>query len=156
MLFLVFHLGADRYALAANEVVEVLPMIALKQIPHAPQGVAGLLNYRGEPVPVLDLSLLALGRPAAQRVSTRLLITRAGEAGGTEKLIGLLVERATEALTKEPSEFVAARVDSAGARYLGPVAPDPRGFVQRIELRVLLNDELRTALALVTDTEVAP
>ena len=151
MLFLVFHLGADRYALAASDVVEVLPMIALKQIPQAPRGVAGLLNYRGQPVPVLDLSLLALGRAAAQRVSTRLLITRARDPEGVVKLVGLLVERATEALSREPAEFVAAGVESAGARYLGPVASDGRGFVQRIELDVLLNDELRAALALAVE-----
>lgn len=151
MLFLMFQLGSDRYALAANEVVEVLPLIALKQIPQAPAGVAGLLNYHGQPVPVLDLSLLALGVPAARRVSTRLLIARCPvpeAGGGAEKLLGLMVERATEAITKEPSDFVPAGIDSPRTRYLGPVAPDARGFIQRIELGVLLNDELRAALFL--------
>ncbi len=160
MLFLLFQLGSDRYALAAHEVVEVLPLIALKQLPHAPRGVAGLLNYRGQPVPVLDLSLLALGQPAAQRVSTRLLLTRCtvpdAKGAPAEKLLGLLVERATEAATKEPTDFVPAGVDSPGARYLGPVAPDPRGFIQRIELDVLLNDELRAALFLTPLEEAAP
>ncbi len=37
---------------------------AIKQIPQAPPGVAGVFNYRGAPVPVIDLSELALGRPA--------------------------------------------------------------------------------------------
>ncbi len=157
MLFLLFQLGSDRYALAAQDVVEVLPLIALKQLPQAPRGIAGLLNYRGQPVPVLDLSLLALGQPAAQRVSTRLLITRypVADAAGApaEKLLALLVERATEAVVKEPGDFVPAGVDSAGARYLGPVAPDARGFIQRIELDVLLNDELRAALFLAPPEE---
>lgn len=152
MLFLLFQLGTDRYALAAQDVVEVLPLIALKQLPHAPHGVAGLLNYRGQPVPVLDLSLLALDRPAAQRVSTRLLITRCDVPDATgrpaQKLLGLLVERATEAVAKDPTDFVPAGVDSPAARYLGPVAPDPRGFIQRIDLAVLLTDELRAALFL--------
>lgn len=159
MLFLMFQLGSDRYALAANEVIEVLPLIALKQIPQAPRGVAGLLNYHGQPVPVLDLSLLALGQPAARRVSTRLLITRCrGPEGGDrgEKLLGLLVERATETVTKEPSDFVPAGVDSPHTRYLGPVAPDARGFIQRIEPAVLLNDELRLALFLPRVEEAVP
>ena len=158
MLFLLFQLGSDRYALAASEVVEVLPLMALKQIPQAPQGVAGILNYRGHPVPVVDLSLLALGAAAAQRVSTRLLITRCNgaETGAAPKLLGLLVERATEAVTKEPSDFVPVGVDSPRTRYLGPVAPDPRGFIQRIELGALLNDELRAALFLAAAGEGAP
>ncbi len=160
MLFLLFQLGSDRYALAAQDVIEVLPLIALKQLPQAPHGIAGLLNYRGQPVPVLDLSLLALGQPAAQRVSTRLLITRCtvNDSSGApvEKLLALLVERATEAIAKEPTDFIPAGVDSPGARYLGPVAPDPRGFIQRIDLAVLLNAELRTALFLAPAEEAVP
>jgi chemotaxis-related protein WspB len=148
MLFLVFHLGSDRYALPAQDVVEVLPLVALKQLPQAPAGVAGLLNYHGNPVPVLDVSLLALGRPAARRVSTRLIITRwAGEGTGeNKKLLGLLLERATEAVEKDPAEFGAAGIDTPAARYLGPVAPDPRGLIQRIDVDVLLSPELRAAL----------
>ena len=45
MLFLLFELGRDRYALDALQVAEVLPLLALKEMPLAPPGVAGLLNY---------------------------------------------------------------------------------------------------------------
>ena len=65
MLFLQFELGQDRYVLDCSGVVEVLPLLAIKHIPQAPSGVAGVFNYRGEPVPVVDLSALALGRPTA-------------------------------------------------------------------------------------------
>ena len=49
MLFLLFQLGKDRYALEASRVVEVVPLLALKQLPQAPKGVAGIFNYRGPP-----------------------------------------------------------------------------------------------------------
>ncbi len=147
MLFLLFHLGSERYALPASDVVEVLPLVALKHLPHAPRGVVGLLNYRGQPVPVLDLSLLALGQPAVQRVSTRILITGAkppeGGAAPTRDLLGVLVERATEAFNKDTADFRPAGLVSPVAPYFGSVAPDARGFIQRVEL-----DELRRALDL--------
>ena len=41
MLFLLFRLGHDRYALEARRVVEVVPLLALKKIPQAPRGVVG-------------------------------------------------------------------------------------------------------------------
>ena len=154
MLFLLFHLGADRYALPARDVVEVLPLVALKAVPAAPRGVAGLLNYHGEPVPVLDLSLLAVGRPAAARVSTRLLLTRLAGAA-PEQRVALLVERATEAAAIDPGAFLPAGVASPGARYLGPVANDGRGFIQRIELEALLDADLRAALALAVEKGAA-
>jgi chemotaxis-related protein WspB len=148
---MVFKIEDDRYALPAQEIVEVLPLIALKQLPQAPRGVVGLLNYRGQPIPVLDLSLLATGRAAAPRVSTRLLIIRAestdARASGV-KLLGLIVERATETASKSPADFVAPGVDCPTARFLGKVAPDARGFIQHIDLAQLLNAELCAALAL--------
>ncbi len=67
MLFILFQLGSDRYALPAGQVAEVLPLVALKALLGAPAGVAGLIDYRGTAVPVIDLSALALGRPAALR-----------------------------------------------------------------------------------------
>ena len=66
MLFLVFQLGPDRYALDAKRVAEVLPLVDIKSIPHAPNGIAGVFNYRGTPVPVIDLAQLTLGQPARQ------------------------------------------------------------------------------------------
>jgi chemotaxis-related protein WspB len=146
VLFLLFALGSDRYALPARDVTEVLPLVALKEIPGAPNGIAGLMDYRGTPVPVVDLNALALGRPAARRVSTRLLIVRYTAPSGGERALGLLAEHATEMTTRAPEDFKPAGVDGAETRYLGPVASDPRGLIQRVDVAELLNDELRAVL----------
>ena len=76
MLFLLFQLGNDRYALQASTVAEVLPLVNFKRIPQAQPAIAGLIDYRGVPVPVIDLNELMSGRPAAQRFSTRVVVRR--------------------------------------------------------------------------------
>ena len=53
MLFLKFRIGADAFMLEAAQIAEVLPLLHLTPIPQAPASVAGLLNYRGRPVPVI-------------------------------------------------------------------------------------------------------
>ena len=58
MLFVAFRIGCDRYVLATDVIVEVLPGLQLKPLPGTPRGVAGLCNYRGRPVPVIDPSPL--------------------------------------------------------------------------------------------------
>ena len=55
MLFLLFNIGKDRYVIEANRVVEVTQLVALATLPQAPRGFAGIMNYRGRPLPVLDL-----------------------------------------------------------------------------------------------------
>jgi chemotaxis-related protein WspB len=146
MLFLVFQLGVDRYAVEARRVSQVLPLVALKSLPGAPAGVAGLLDYRGMPVPVVDLSALALGEPAARRVSTRLLLVDYAPPRGGTRLLGLLAERTTETLNCDPLKFRPVEVANGQAPYLGPVLHDSRGLIQRIEIAALLTDELRVAL----------
>ena len=96
MLFLLFQLGQDRYALDAGQVTEVLPLVEIKQVPQAPPGVAGVFDFRGAPVPVIDLSQLALGRPAQRRLSTRLIVVHHRDEGGEQRLLGLIAEMATE------------------------------------------------------------
>jgi chemotaxis-related protein WspB len=145
VLYVLVQLGSDRYALPARDIVEVLPLVALKSLPGALRGVAGLLDYHGTAMPVVDLSALALGQPAALRVSTRLLIVRYLPPHGSERLLGLLAERTTEMIKWDPRDFSPAEV-SGGARFLGPVVHDPRGLIQRIEVSELLTPELRAAL----------
>jgi chemotaxis-related protein WspB len=146
MLFLLFQLGQDRYALEANLVVEVLPLVALKALPGAPRGVAGLIDYRGTPVPVIDVSALALGVAAVSRVSTRLLIVRFSSAQGGECSIGLIVERATEMLKCAAGDFRATGVETSGAPYLREVIRDRQGLIQRVDVAAMLGEELRAAL----------
>lgn len=146
MLFLLFQLGGDRYALDAGQIVEVLPLVALKALPGAARGVAGLLDYRGTAVPVVDLAAMALGTPAAARVSTRLLIVRYPSPAGDHRLLGLLAERTTETIRRDPADFQPVGVANDGARYLGPVIHDPSGLIQRVEIGGLLDAELRAVL----------
>ena len=146
MLFLQFQLGQDRYVLDSSQVVEVLPLLGIKQIPQAPAGVVGAFNYRGKPVPVIDLSVLALGRPAQRHMSTRIIIVLHPGADGTLHLLGLIAEKATEIVHRDPADFANSGVVNGDAPYLGPVATDPNGLVQRIEVTRLLPAAVREVL----------
>src|SRR6202023_549896 len=92
MLFILFQIGRDRYALSADRIIEVLPLMNLKRVPCAPVGVAGVLNYRGTPVPVIDLNEMMLAQPAARRMSTRIILVRYPFEAGPPRALGLIAE----------------------------------------------------------------
>jgi chemotaxis-related protein WspB len=146
MLFLLFQLGQDRYVIEARCVVEVLPLLALKQIPQAPRGVAGLFNYRSRPVPAVDLSELTLGLPARQSLSTRIILVNYPDDAGKNRLLGLIAEQATEVIRKEPKDFVDTGLKQGAASYLGPVAMDHHGVVQWVREQRLLPEPVRNLL----------
>ena len=146
MLCLLFQLGKEHYALGASQVVEVLPLVELKQILRAPSGVAGLFTYHGQPVPVIDLSALALGRPAEMRLSTRIMVVNYKGPAQDQHLLGLIVERTGEIINRQRSDFVSGGVAVKAAPYLGPVTLDTRGLIQLVEVDQLLTESLRQEL----------
>src|SRR5476651_2121960 len=120
MLFLVFELGKDRYALDVHQIAAVMPLVGVKQIPRAPQAMNGLFNYRGTAVPLVDLSQMTLGYPSVRRLSTRIVLVHYPDRTGKTHLLGLIAERATQTARHAKSEFVSTGVTNAGAAYLGP------------------------------------
>ena len=146
MLFAVFHIGDSSYAVDAAQIVEVLPLLRISPVPHAPPGIAGLCNYHGEFIPVLDVSVLATGTPSPSLVSTRMLLTRQSSEGSGSFLVALLVPGATDAVRLEPSLFASSGLAIGGSEWLGPVAPHREGVLRRVDVGALLTPAVRNAL----------
>ena len=145
MLFVVFRLGEDRYALNSREVVEVLPLVRIGRVPGAPPAIAGIILYRGVPVPVLDLKQLLTGSPSDYRAGTRVLIVDHRDMAGSTRRLGLIAERCTETLRREPADFVSSGI-VAPSHTARRVAVDGQGLIQQLDLETLIPAELAAHL----------
>lgn len=144
MLFVLFQIGEDTYAVEATHVVEVLPWVHIKAVPESPPGLAGLINHRGAAIAAVDLYATALQRPARRLRSTRLLIVPSPQAPGGR--LALLAERATECARLDPAQFQPAT--TRGAACLGPVATLPDGrLIQWVKPDALLSAAAIVVLA---------
>jgi chemotaxis-related protein WspB len=148
MLFLLFELDGERYALDAREIAHVLPLAPVRAHPGAPAWIAGLIEYEGVPVPVVDLAMLALGRPARALMSTRLVLVydRSAPGAASPRHIALLIECATRTQSFAASAFTESGIATPEARWLGPVARDEQGFVQWVKVDQLLDARVRALL----------
>jgi chemotaxis-related protein WspB len=150
-MLLRFVVGDDSYGVDVTQVVELVPYIALKRIPRAPDYVAGLLNYRGSSVPVIDITKLASGRASRTWLSTRVIVvkSRQPQPDGTDNLLGLLAEQVTRTVKIPESAFSSAgleRLEAEHSSCLGDVAVTPKGIIQRIEVEQLLSMQTRAEL----------
>ena len=105
MLLLLFETGAGRFALDTKQIVEIIPLLVPKKIPGAPEYVAGIINYRGEPVPVFDLCALSGEDPSSHFYSTRIVLVKYPLSVDEEKLIGLIAEKATDVVNCEEGDI---------------------------------------------------
>ena len=164
MKVLIFHIGPDRYGLRLRDIARVLPVLSLKQIPRAPDYVAGLMDFHGTPVPVIDLSRLAGLASAQARYDTRILLidyalddardgaadpsfaTPAGAGAPTRptRALGLLAEHVLGIDTIADASLRDPGV--AAAPYLGQVASMEHGMLQLVEPAELLAPDVRAIL----------
>jgi chemotaxis-related protein WspB len=142
MKALVFSIGADRYGLPLRSVTRVLPAMALKQIPQAPDFVAGLMDLHGQPVPVLDISRLAgIARDQLWLDSRIVLIDYVDDcAASGHHALGLLVEQVIGIETIADASLADAGID--GAPFLGQVSAS----MQLVEVNELLAPDVRALL----------
>jgi chemotaxis-related protein WspB len=149
MLFLVFRLGNDCYAIEAAQVVEVLPLVNWKNVPRAPAGVAGIIDFHGFPVPLIDLTDLALGRPSRKWMSTRIIVVNyLRDSSSPTHVLGLIAEQATETIRRTEEEFVDSGLFVAASPYLGSVTIGSAGAIQRVEIKNLLPESVCNQLFL--------
>jgi len=139
MLLLLFEIGEGRYAMGIDEIVEIVPFVKLKKIPMAQNYVAGLMNYRGNPIPVVDLNKLIEGTPSEPRLSTRIIIIRYfwnDEEG--ESLLGLIAHQITETIKTELKSIPTSGVLMDEALYRDRIESDDEGMVQWFDVKRML------------------
>jgi purine-binding chemotaxis protein CheW len=90
---LVFPIGAERYALPVDQVKEVVAAPAVTALPTAPAAVLGLVNLRGDVLPLFDAGRLVGSRSPAAAAFVMVVETPAGPAclpaGGLPRLVEL-------------------------------------------------------------------
>ncbi|HEY4177783.1 MAG TPA: chemotaxis protein CheW [Kofleriaceae bacterium] len=147
MLSLALSVGEDRFALGCADVVEVIPRVELRSIPHAPAFVPGLFTYRGAIVPVIDLCQLIRQSACPSKLSSRIIIVK--PRGGTNRLIGLLAERVIDTIHLDPKQAIPAGIEIADTPYLGEVYLDVAAgtTTQRLVVDGLVAGPLRGMMA---------
>ncbi len=141
MLLLVFHVKEDCYAIDSSNVKEIVPLLDLRSIAKAPDYIAGLLNYRGISVPVIDLCLFLKDKKSNQYYSSRIIIVNYNSEYG-KGLLGLIAEDVTNVIRQDASELKSSGLKIPTSPFLGKIVLNINRMIQTIELENLLTNEL--------------
>jgi chemotaxis-related protein WspB len=140
MLMLLFYIGSNVHAIESSYVVEVIPRVTYREVYHVPNYVAGLFNYRGAIVPVIDLCQLIRGTSSQSYLSTRVfIVSYPAQESDKLKYVGLMAERVIKTVKKSAGEFLASGIQTSEAPYLGKMIMDESGMIQHINLEHLLS-----------------
>lgn len=129
--YVLFRLRAEEYGLPVSAVESIIRYERPTPVPRAPADVHGVINLRGEVVPVIDLGLRLLGGPFEPAPASRVIIAR-----GAEGPLGLAVDAVTEVVgigEEEIRETPSAAADPATIEAF-------HGVVTRDENLIILLD----------------
>ncbi len=107
----VFALENEEFACKIDDVREVLKMIKITPLPNALNFIEGLINLRGEVIPVIDLRK-KFGLPPIERdTNSRIIIVEV-----SEKMVGLIVDFVSEVISLNDNQIQDAPEQVAGSR----------------------------------------
>jgi purine-binding chemotaxis protein CheW len=102
--YLTFRLGEEIFGLDVGKVREILDMTTITKIPRTPEFLRGVINLRGNVVPVVDMRL-KFGLPAVENtVDTCIVVTEVALEGETT-VLGALVDSVQEVFELEPGQI---------------------------------------------------
>jgi len=152
MLYLTFKAGENEYALETTRVLQIVPRAKLRSCPDTPAYIAGILNYRGEPVVVVDLSMLINHAPCARLFSTRIIITEYSRASNKAILLGLMAEGVAAFMKNDRLDFTENVLKTPGVNYLGKMFHDGDRLIQFVKVDEIVPAEMENML-LIKNTE---
>jgi purine-binding chemotaxis protein CheW len=91
-----FQLGTDRFAADVFSVERVLRYVAPNAVPDMPAWIAGVIDYRGAVVPVIDLRR-RIGLPADERPATARILVLSTSDGWVGAIVDAVLEVASVA-----------------------------------------------------------
>jgi len=104
--YLTFHLNNEHYGVNILTVQEIRGWEAATRIPNSPLFVKGVLNLRGNIVPVYDLRLRFGLEAVAYSKETVIIVVRIGDETSTRSL-GLIVDAVSDVLVVKDEQIVA-------------------------------------------------
>ncbi|HOU38583.1 MAG TPA: chemotaxis protein CheW [Treponemataceae bacterium] len=145
--FLTFFLGDERYAIDVRKIHEVLEVPRITRVPRMPAFVSGVMNLRGNVIPVMDLRhKFGLGKTEITE-DTSIVVTEISDVFGDEEQsvleIGLFSDAVDQVLdippeNIEPPPAIGTSIDTSFIRGMGRVGDD---FVIILKLDSLLSEK---------------
>jgi chemotaxis-related protein WspB len=142
MLHLMFCIGPTRFVIDARRVSQVVARIPLRALPLSEPYVAGLLDFRGTVLAVVDLATRLFGTACTSSLSTRIIIVRIKHED-REVPLGLIAEQVTELYRADAPMTDRTASEDSEHDYLGRIVRINGELAQCIDVDRVLPESVR-------------
>lgn len=96
--YLTFHLGGESYGVDILRVQEIKGWSAVTHVPNSPDYMLGVLNLRGEIIPIVDLRVRFGMAELEYLPTTVVIVLRVNGRSGVRRTMGIVVDGVSDVL----------------------------------------------------------
>jgi purine-binding chemotaxis protein CheW len=112
--YLTFKLGEEEFAAHVSKVLSIMEMVKITKVPKSPEYMQGVINLRGQVLPVVD-TRIKFGMTPTEFTANTCIVVMEVEVNGEYVQVGTLVDSVQEVL--EISEDQIQPPPSIGNKY---------------------------------------
>src|SRR3990172_534435 len=133
--YVTFELAEETYGVNVGDAIEVIRLVAMAEPPEAPPYVIGLINIRGQVVPVVDMRRRLSLESADYTLTTPILIARV-----QSWTVGLIVDKVKEVIMLPTAMIEPPSGAFSKSRYVAGVAKIDAELIFLLDLAGLFSN----------------
>lgn len=146
--YLTFRLGDEEFGVGILQVKEILEYAAPTLVPMVPEFIRGVINLRGNVVPVVDLAA-KFSMPRRDVTNRSCVVIVEVNLGGGQTTMGIMVDAVSQVMDIPPQDvgpppLFGARITVDFIRGIGKVG---RSFIILLDIDGVLSGEEMTVVA---------
>ena len=137
--YIVIKLGNEQYGIDIKYVDNIVRMQNITRVPHVADYIKGVINLRGEVIPVLNLRLKMSLEEVENSNATRIIILKMEQWG----LIGFIVDEVKEVVTLSETQIEKISYDGSDEKqtFVFGVGKYNEELVSLLDMNVVCSDK---------------
>ena len=135
--FIVIKVGEEQYGIDIKYVDNIIHMSSITRVPKVAPYVKGVINVRGEVIPVMNIRTKMGLSEAEYTKDTRIVIVKSEQQG----FVGLIVDAVREVVTLEVDNIEKMSYDKTGKdMFVTGVGKHQGGLISLLDLNEVLSE----------------
>jgi len=146
--YLTFKLGEEQYGIHVSQVLNILKMVKVTEVPKSPEYMKGVINLRGSVLPIIDIRI-KFGMPEKEYTNNTCIIVMDLDMDGETTYLGTIVDEVLsvheiEEKQIEPPPSIGNKYKS---EFIYGMAKVEENFIMLLDMQKVLSvDELHEVI----------
>ena len=139
MQYIVVKLGDEKYGLDISYIDNIVRMQRMTRVPKSQTYFVGVINLRGEVVPIMSLRKRFGLEEDIYGTATRIIIIRLED----QSMIGLIVDEVQEVVKLDPRtiEKPAFKLDEENASFLAGIGKQKEELISLLDINAVIEEK---------------